>query len=321
MSPDTPVSVVFSTYESPRWLEKTFWGLLAQAHERFEVIVADDGSGQATRDVVERYAPEFAARGVELRHLRQRDEGFRKCRILNEAILAARHDYLVFTDGDCICRADFLAVHVARAEPGRWLSGSYYKLPMSTSEAIGRDDVASGRCFERGWLIAHGLPSGGRDALRSRLKLVRGARAARALNRLTPTACNLKGANASAWRCDLIGAGGFDERMRWGGLDRELGVRLSNGGIRPRHVRYDAICLHLDHARGYRDERMMAANRALWRRVEREGITRTAHGIDALHDDGAGRATTPAPTPAERSTRAAAGRDAEPGAEAGAGDA
>ena len=280
MNADAPVSVVFTTYESPRWLEKTLWGMLYQSHRAFEIVVADDGSGEATRAVIERYRPELAARGVPLRHLRHADEGFRKCRILNEAIVAAAHDYVVMTDGDCVCRADFLAVHVARAETGRWLSGSYYKLPMATSEAIGRNDVASGRCFERRWLRAHGLPGGPR----SRTKLVRRPWLARAMNRLTPTACNLKGANASAWRADLLAAGGFDERMQWGGLDRELGVRLTNAGVRPRHVRYDAICLHLDHARGYRDEAMVAANRALWRQVERDGVTRTAHGIAALGD-------------------------------------
>ena len=293
MNADTAVSVVFTTYESPRWLEKTFWGFLAQRHERFEIVVADDGSGEETRALIERYAAEFAARGVALRHVRHADEGFRKCRILNRAILACAHDYVVLTDGDCVCREDFLAVHVARAEPGRWLSGSYYKLPMATSEAIGREDVLSGRCFERAWLRAHGLPGGPR----SHLKLVRGPRLARALNRLTPTACNLKGANASAWRADLIGVGGFDERMRWGGLDRELGVRLVNAGVRPRHVRYDAICLHLDHARGYRDEAAVAANRALRRRVEREGVARTEHGIgaEALAGTGGGGAGTGAP--------------------------
>ena len=278
MNADLAVSVVFSTYESPRWLEKTFWGFLEQTHERFEIVVADDGSGEETRRTIERYRPEFAARGVELRHVWQADEGFRKCRILNRAIVETRNPYVVFTDGDCVCREDFLAVHVARAERGYWLSGSYYKLPMSTSEAIGREDVASGRCFERGWLLAHGLPGGPR----SRLKLVRGPRLARALNRLTPTACNLKGSNASVWRDDLLAVGGFDERMQWGGLDRELGVRLVNAGVHPRHVRYDAVCLHLDHARGYRDAAQVAANRALWQRVAREGVARTEHGIDAL---------------------------------------
>jgi len=276
------VSVVFSTYESPEWLEKTLWGFLEQTHDNFEIIVADDGSGTGTRRIIDRYRPEFAARDVELQHVHQADQGFRKCRILNKAILAAQNDYVVFTDGDCICRHDFLAVHVDRAEPGYWLSGSYYKLPLSTSEAISRDDVRSGRCFDRAWLHAHGLPRDFRSAWRSRTKLVRNPRVANVLNRLTPTACNLKGSNASVWRADLIDAGGFDERMQWGGLDRELGIRLVNGGVRARHVRYDAICLHLDHPRGYRDAAMVAANRTLWEQVARDGITRTDHGLDAV---------------------------------------
>lgn len=280
------VSVVFSTYESPAWLEKTLWGFLEQTYEAFEIIVADDGSGAETRRLIERYRPEFAAREVELQHLHQTDKGFRKCRILNKAIRAARNDYVVFTDGDCICRRDFLEVHVERASPGYWLSGSYYKLPLETSRAITQDDVRSGRCFTPTWLQAHGLPAGIRSAWRSRSKLVANRRIATLMNRLTPTACNLKGSNASAWRDDLVDAGGFDERMQWGGLDRELGIRLVNAGIKARHVRYDAICLHLDHPRGYRDAAMVAANRALWERVAREKITRTEHGLDTLapHD-------------------------------------
>lgn len=288
MKSSSAVSVVFSTYESPRWLEKTLWGFLAQNHAHFEIIVADDGSGEATRAVIERYIPEFAARDVPLRHVWQRDDGFRKCRILNKAIMQARKDYIVFTDGDCICRNDFLSVHVDRAEAGYWLSGSYYKLPMQTSEAIERNDVQSGRCFDRHWLRARGLPGG----FRSHLKLVGRPSVARVLNRLTPTACNLKGSNASAWRSDLIAAGGFDERMQWGGLDRELGVRLVNAGVQARHVRYDAICLHLDHARGYREADKVAANLALRQRVAREHITHTQFGIDTL-------STAATATPAE----------------------
>ena len=265
---------MFSTYESPAWLEKTFWGMLTQTLLPAEILVADDGSGEPTRALIERMRPEFEAAGVALRHLWQPDEGFRKCRILNRAILEAASPYLVFTDGDCVCRADFLAVHARRAARGRWLSGSYYKLPMATSLAIAREDVESQRCFDRAWLRAHGLPARAR-----RLKLTRSARLARVLNRVTPTACNLKGANASAWRDDLVAAGGFDERMQWGGLDRELGVRLTNAGVLPRHVRYDAICLHLDHARGYKDPERVAANRRLRLEVARAGTRRTDHGI------------------------------------------
>lgn len=272
------LSVIFSTYESPAWLEKTLWGFLEQTHRDFDIIVADDGSGPDTRAMIDRYRPEFAARGCELQHVWQEDDGFRKCRILNRAIVAASNDYIVFTDGDCICRKDFLATHAERAERGYYLSGSYFKLPMETSLAISREDVVSQRCFEWSWLREHGLP-----ARAKRSKIAAGPRMASLFNRITPTACNLKGSNASAWRDDLLAAAGFDERMQWGGLDRELGVRLVNAGIKPRHVRYDAICVHLDHSRGYKDPAMVQANKALRMQVARGGITRTEFGIG--HDE------------------------------------
>jgi glycosyltransferase involved in cell wall biosynthesis len=46
-------SVIFTTYNHPKWLEKTLWGFSAQSYRDFEIIVADDGSGEETRAVVE----------------------------------------------------------------------------------------------------------------------------------------------------------------------------------------------------------------------------------------------------------------------------
>ncbi|MDZ7747948.1 MAG: glycosyl transferase family 2 [Halofilum sp. (in: g-proteobacteria)] len=239
--------------------------------------------------------------GLTIQHIWQHDAGFRKCRILNKAILHARHPYVVFSDGDCIPRRDFLAVHATRAEPGYYLSGGYHKLPRETSEAIGRDDILEGRCFDIDWLRAHGLPRG-----RKNLKLVAQGRMARVLNRITLTRCNFKGSNGSAWLDDIIAVNGFDERMEWGGLDREFGVRLVNYGVRPRHVRYDAIVVHLDHGRGYRDREMMAANKALRRERERDGAYRTPCGIAQLQEAGY--------RPAALSALAHAAQDAATGA-------
>ncbi|MCK7596384.1 glycosyltransferase family 2 protein [Microbulbifer sp. CAU 1566] len=272
------LSVIMTTYNSPEWLEKVLWGYSCQTEQALEVIVADDGSRSDTAELVARLREET---GLDIRHVWQKDDGFRKCRILNKAILEARGDYIVFTDGDCIPRADFLEVHKRRAERGYFLSGSYFKLPMSTSEAITRDDILSGRCFDFQWLREHGL-----KARRKTLKLRATPRWAPLLNRITPTACNLKGSNASAWRDDILKVNGFDERMAWGGLDREFGVRLENAGIKPRHVRFDAVCVHLDHPRGYADPEIVARNKALRLRVAKERIIETPQGIRQLLDAG-----------------------------------
>ncbi len=70
--------------------------------------------------------------------------------------------------------------------------------------------------------------------------------------------------------------------MPWGGLDREFGVRLINSGIKPKHVRYNAIVLHLDHPRGYKDPDLVQANKSFRLKTEKKRITRTTHGIAQL---------------------------------------
>ncbi len=266
------LSVIFTTYNSPKWLEKVFWGYQQQTHKDFEIIVADDGSTDETRLLIERARDEL---GLDIQHVWQEDKGFRKCRILNKAILKAKNDYIVFSDGDCIPRSDFLEVHHENAQKGYYLSGSYYKLPMSTSKTITQDDVISGRCFDVRWLRENGLPK-----RRKTLKLTASPSFAKILNKITPTRCNLKGSNASAWKKDILAVNGMDERMHWGGEDREFGVRLINSGIKPKHVRYNAICIHLDHSRGYKDEARIAANKKLRIFNEKNKVMRTEYGIE-----------------------------------------
>ena len=71
------------------------------------------------------------------------------------------------------------------------------------------------------------------------------------LDALTPTRATWNGGNASGWRADVLRVNGFDERMGYGGEDRELGERLVNAGIRGKQVRHRTITVHLDHARPY----------------------------------------------------------------------
>jgi len=268
------LSVIITTYNSPKWLEKVLWGYSAQSHQDFEIIIGDDGSTDQTRELIDQMRETTC---MTIKHIWQQDKDFRKCRILNKSILAVESNYVVFTDGDCIPRSDFLTVHAREARPDNYLSGGYHKLPMSTSESITKDDILSGRCFELKWLKAHGLKSSLKNT-----KLTATTFSAQILNRLTPTACNFKGSNGSVWLKDIIAINGFDERMPWGGLDREFGVRLINSGVKPKHVRYNAIVLHLDHKRGYKDPDIMRNNKQLRLQNQRDRVVRTKFGIVQL---------------------------------------
>src|SRR5690606_26717088 len=84
-------------------------------------------------------------------------EGFRKCRILNQALVEATGEYLIFSDGDCIPSKDFVATHIEYAAPGRFLSGGIVRLPMAISKKITIDDVIEQRATSLRWLVDQGL--------------------------------------------------------------------------------------------------------------------------------------------------------------------
>lgn len=266
------LSVILTTFDQPAWLEKVLWGFEAQSFRDFEVVIADDGSAAPTREAIDRVRGEV---GFPIRHVHQPHDGFGKCRILNKAIAQATGEYCFFTDGDCIPRSDLLAVHAAHAARGAFLSGGYLKLPMAVSEAITRADIAAGRATDYAWLRASGVPWS-RQLARFRW---RGA-AATLLDTITPTGATFNGHNASVWRDDLIAVNGFDERLQWGGLDREIGERLENAGVRGRQFRHRALVVHLDHPRGYKHAAGIAANRAIRDAVAAGRLTRAPVGLD-----------------------------------------
>ena len=52
------------------------------------------------------------------------------------------------------------------------------------------------------------------------------------MNFITPAKATWNGMNSSGWRDDILFVNGFDERMQYGGEDREMGERMFNMGIR-----------------------------------------------------------------------------------------
>lgn len=266
------LSVIVTTYNQPEWLELVLCGYATQEFRDFELIVADDGSDQRTTAVIERARRES---GLPILHIWHEDHGFRKCEILNRAILASSGDVLVFTDGDCIPRRDFLAVHARLMRPGHFLSGGYAKLPEETSRSISLADVVGGRATDYDWLRSRGA-----DRTRALLRLRLGPKAGRLLDAVTPTRASFNGHNAAVWRDDVVRVNGFDERMGWGGLDRELGERLEHAGVRGLQVRHRAHVVHLFHVRGYRKPEVVRANRAIRDETARERRVRTPFGID-----------------------------------------
>lgn len=114
------------------------------------------------------------------------------------------------------------------------------------------------------------------------MRLVRSATRAALLDALTPTGATFNGHNSSVVRMAVFAVNGFDAEMGYGGLDRALGERLQNLGLRGKQVRHRAICFHLDHDRPYRQEDVEKRNREIRARIRESGEVRARVGIAEL---------------------------------------
>ncbi|MDZ4850863.1 MAG: glycosyltransferase family 2 protein [Pirellulaceae bacterium] len=268
----TPISIVVTTYESPEWLGKVLWGYAAQTFTDFELIVADDGSSPLTAGLIDQMRSNT---DLSINHVWHEHLGFRKCRILNQAVSVANSPYLVFTDGDCIPRNDFVAVHARYARRGYYLSGGIVRLSCSLSHSVRPNEILDGSIFQARNLMSRGLPIN-----RKLRMLMRSGPLNFLFERLSTTRATFNGYNSSAWRDDLTRVNGFDERMQYGGLDRELGERLVNLGIRPKSIRHRTVCLHLDHDRAYKRADCIEANKAIRQQTRILQARWTPYGID-----------------------------------------
>ncbi len=266
-------SVIFTTYNHPKWLEKTLWGFSVQSYRDFEIIVADDGSTDETKQVIDRVKAEI---DIPIQHLYQQDNGFQKCKILNKAIVESKGEYLIFTDGDCIPHPDFVKNHVELARPRTFLSGGYFKLPLDVSRKLSKQDILAKNATNPGWLIKQGIPFTVKIS-----KLFSHPFWGAILDAMTTTRATWNGHSASTWKKHVLETNGFDERMQYGGQDREFGERLVNMGLRNRQVRYRCSCVHLDHGRGYARPESISKNKSIRKFTRKNKITHTEFGINS----------------------------------------
>lgn len=257
------ISVVVITYNWPEALRAVLRGLADQSELPYEVIVTDDGSGDATREVLQQAARDYPTRLV---HVWQPDEGARMSRARNRGIAAARGDYIVLLDGDMVPERHFIADHRACAARGSFVQGSRM-LP---------DEAATRRMIERDRFRAHFFSSG----MQRRRHTLRLPWLARAWAWPKLSRRGIKSCNMGFWRADLVAINGFNEAMTgWGREDAELAVRAFNHGLRRRDLRFAGLATHLWHAsRKYRGR---SINDDILDASVANALTRCEQGIDA----------------------------------------
>lgn len=273
------ISVIVTTHEREDALDAVLRSLSTQTDRDFEVIVADDGSGPATADLIESWKPRL---GRPLAHAWQPHEGFRAGEIRNRAIIASNGSYCIFLDGDCIARPDFVARHRALAERGWFVTGNRILMSQAMTERVLRERLQPETWSFPAWVVrrAHGdinrlapmvaLPLG--PLRRLRAQEWRGARS-----------CNL-----AVWRSDLDAVDGFDADYNgWGREDSDLLVRLIHAGVRRKDGTFATGVLHLWHPAAGRGA--LAANDEKLERAQAEKRIRALSGLSVVTHEETGQ--------------------------------
>src|SRR6185437_6894799 len=198
VSPGQPmrISVAVITYNWPEALELVLRALASQTELPYEVIVTDDGSQPATRELLLRLARDYPVRLV---HLWQPDDGARMSRARNRAIAAARGDYVILLDGDMVAERHFIADHRAFARRGCFAQGSR----VLTDASSVKDMLGRGPSFPE--FFRRGI-----DRRRHTLRL---PLLARLFARPSTRQRGIKSCNMAFWRDDLLRLNGFNETM------------------------------------------------------------------------------------------------------------
>lgn len=255
------ISLIITTYNRKDALALVLQSVLQQVVLPNEILIADDGSTEDTKQMIERLSQTFP---IPIIHCWHEDIGFRVGAIRNKAIARAKNEYIIMIDGDIVVHPFFIFDHKRFAWKGRFLQGSRVLLQESTTK-MAIDQMRVNVNF---------LSSG----IDNRINTLRSKYLSTVLSYYRGGHMHVRAANISCWRDDLLKVNGFNEDfVGWGREDSELAVRLQNLGLKRLHVKFGAFGYHLHHPQSSRTRLEM--NDGLLDTTLRNKITWCTNGI------------------------------------------
>ncbi len=236
------VSLIVSTYEQPRHLELVCAGILRQSYKNLEVLFCDDGSGSSTLKVIEDFK---ALAPFPVQHFWQPHEGFRKCKILNQAIREAQGETLIFLDGDSIPHKHYVLDHAQNQEAGTYLAGRRLELGPTLSHSMTPKKIRNGFFdFPKPALLKSILKGETTHLQRSLRVPFPIFRKILKMNHII----DMKGGNFSVSKKVMDAINGFDETYEgYGREDTDVEIRFQNLGLKIKSLKGLALQFHVWH--------------------------------------------------------------------------
>lgn len=234
--PHSPLAVVISTYNAPNFLRLTLEGYRQQSDTGFVIYIADDGSTDETKILIDQFRQNFP---VPIHHIWQPDNGFRKARIHNRVIARIGEQHTLLTDGDCIPLPGLVAAHRRFASGQFFISGSRILLSQEwTTELCARGSSFATTHSTAWWL---------QQRIKGHINRLLPMLLPPALSAASIQLAGIRGCHLCCPTAALRQINGFDESFEgWGREDSDLTARLLHAGLKRRNLRGTPV-LHLWH--------------------------------------------------------------------------
>lgn len=259
-------SLIISTYNWPEALELCLLSIKKQKVMPNEVIIADDGSGEETKKLIERFQKNFP---VPLIHTWHPDNGFRKTIVLNKAIDICKGDYIIQIDGDILTHPYFIKDHLKYCRKGYFIKGSRAMLSSEkTFEIIKAKNI---------------LISISESGVKHKFNALRLSFLSFLITTNPTNSRDVKGCNMAFWKEDLLKINGYDNDLSgWGHEDIELAARFINAGVLKYHLKLAAVCYHLHHELNARDRENN--NLKYYESIVEKKVSYCKNGIKQIRD-------------------------------------
>ena len=224
-------TLIIATYNWSNALELVLKSVLFQTFTVDEVIVADDGSSDETKSLINTYRNFLS---VPLKHVWHPDLGFRKTIILNKAYACAIGEYIIQIDGDIILHPYFIQDHITHAKKSQFIHGGRVLLNSTITLERLKDFNINFHFFNKG--------------LTNRLNTIYSPFLSRFFQSPSISLKKTRGCNFSCWKRDFNMVNGYNQDMiGWGFEDSELSARLINNNILKNRLKFTALTYHLYH--------------------------------------------------------------------------
>lgn len=255
-------ALLISTYNWPEALELVLKSTLNQTIYPDEILIADDGSNEKTKELIDSFSKDNK---LVVQHVWQEDIGFRKSKILNKAIAQTTADYIIQIDGDCIIHKNFIADHIVSAQKGYYLYGSRVNILPKKVAVVFEKKITEFNFFSK--------------EIKNRTRSLPIPILSRLYKSHYDISDKFRGCNVSFWKKDVIDINGYNEDFEgWGREDSDLVIRMGNNGIGAKRLRYAGIVYHIFHKSNSKNN--LELNDKIQKATIKNKVIKISNGID-----------------------------------------